>query len=299
MNRILHSQSQHNLQSRDGWDCARDHRRRVMAMLLENASPTKRLCVLGAGNCNDIDLPELADAYREVVLVDLDGDAMLRGVEKQFSGASSPQRSAKIKTVVGDLTGISELLSQAVDAPQNIDSIVAAIEARLQQPPDGLRTERFDTVASVCLLSQLVHSVTETIGAHAQLLSIVQAVRRQHLHLLRHLMQPGGRGILITDFVSSLTAPQLPHVPNDQLPQYVRQLLNQQNFFTGLNPAVLAHQMQTDSQFADGLQRLQSTAPWIWDFGPRQYAVCGFQFDTRRDGPPDAIPQPPQRNNDV
>ena len=50
------------------------HRQRIEA-LLRRSPKGGRLCVLGAGNCNDLDLPELADHFGEIHLVDLDETA--------------------------------------------------------------------------------------------------------------------------------------------------------------------------------------------------------------------------------
>src|SRR5262245_40861383 len=73
-----------NAASRGHWDCYADHRARVTALLRPDpAARPGRLCVLGAGNCNDLDLAALAALYREVHLVDLDPDALAFGVQRQ------------------------------------------------------------------------------------------------------------------------------------------------------------------------------------------------------------------------
>jgi len=50
------------------------HRQRIEVLLRKNPRGA-RLCVLGAGNCNDLDLPELAGHFGEIHLVDLDATA--------------------------------------------------------------------------------------------------------------------------------------------------------------------------------------------------------------------------------
>ena len=60
------------------------HRAQVTRLLLEAGGDSpERLCLLGAGNLNDLDLTALLGRYREVVLVDLDGDAIRRGLNRQ------------------------------------------------------------------------------------------------------------------------------------------------------------------------------------------------------------------------
>src|ERR1700679_4278661 len=52
------------------------HRRRIMDLALRAEGGVA--AVLGAGNCNDVDLPVLASRFEQVHLVDLDAEA-LRG----------------------------------------------------------------------------------------------------------------------------------------------------------------------------------------------------------------------------
>src|SRR5271155_2717787 len=69
--------------SRDAWE-AFGHHRHVITQLLVSAIPwSGRLCVLGAGNSNDLDLGVLRAAYHEVHLVDLDPYALAHGVKHQ------------------------------------------------------------------------------------------------------------------------------------------------------------------------------------------------------------------------
>jgi len=42
-----------------------------------------RLCILGAGNCNDLDFEALSAWYSEITLVDLDLEAVTRAVERR------------------------------------------------------------------------------------------------------------------------------------------------------------------------------------------------------------------------
>src|SRR3954469_2227543 len=61
-----------------------EHRRRLTALALSAAPVTEgTLCVLGAGNCFDLDLSALVDRYQAVHLVDLDAAALDRTVARQ------------------------------------------------------------------------------------------------------------------------------------------------------------------------------------------------------------------------
>src|SRR5437660_103300 len=59
-----------NRETAEGWQPFAEHRARVTGLLLPGA---RRLAVLGAGNCNELDLTALGDAYREIHLADPDG----------------------------------------------------------------------------------------------------------------------------------------------------------------------------------------------------------------------------------
>jgi hypothetical protein len=54
--------------------------------------------------------------------------------------------------------------------------------------------------------------------------------------------------------------------------------VQRRNFFSGVNPALLYQILATDQAFAATIDHLQTLAPWIWDLGPRHYAVCPFRF---------------------
>src|SRR5690349_5752462 len=84
MSRLSDTQVRFNAASRDAWDQYSSHRKVVTEILTAGVSPgPSRLCVLGAGNCNDLDLAALLAVHREVHLVDLDAEALAHGVERQ------------------------------------------------------------------------------------------------------------------------------------------------------------------------------------------------------------------------
>jgi hypothetical protein len=90
------------------------HRKRVTREVLRLA-PRQRICVLGAGNCNDLDLVALRTTFGELHLVDVDGEALALGLERQ--GLS---KDAGIRAHPGvDVAGLRELgttAGAAIDA---------------------------------------------------------------------------------------------------------------------------------------------------------------------------------------
>ncbi len=270
---VAHLQSKRNADSRDGWECFASHRAHVTRLLLNPTDAAdSSLCVLGAGNCNDIDLQQLAAAYSQIDLVDIDGDAIVNGVARQGVAANEAIHCHSI-----DVTGVANLLSAwEPSSPASAGEVVACIQTAKQSRLE-FDNRQFTTVASVCLLSQLLESVMLSVEqSHPQFLELLTCVRREHLRLALDLVQPGGSFVLVTDIVSSVTLPQLDSMPMSELPRLVREAIEQRNFFTGMNPAVITNILQTDPDISSQLSDLCITNPWLWDLGPRRYAVCGF-----------------------
>lgn len=275
MNRIADEQKRLNQESRDRWDRYGLHRDRVTRLLVDSATPGGRLCVLGAGNCNDVDLNALADRCQQIHLVDLDSRALESGVSRQGYGDSE-------RVVVHgdvDVTFMADrLASWTPEHPASNSDLDACLETSRSHLALDLPGP-FDTVASVCLLSQLLDALLITVGErHPRYLEMVMRVRARHLQLLIELLRPGGTGVLIAEFVSSSTFPGLAQIPEARLPETAVQLVNQGNFFTGLNPLIIRGVLEADPELAPALENVRMTEPWLWDFGPRVYLVCAFIF---------------------
>ena len=95
----------------DLWDAFRPHRARVTAVLEEQHrrvfqpddisppwAPKGVLCLLGAGNANDVDLSRLLRRFDMIELVDIDHAAVERGATRQL-GASA--RLARVRLMEG------------------------------------------------------------------------------------------------------------------------------------------------------------------------------------------------------
>jgi hypothetical protein len=273
MNRIADEQRRRNAETRETWDRFRSHRHRVTRLLVDSAATDARLAVLGAGNCNDLDLGALLAAYGQVDLVDLDADALASGVARQgYDGSGRLCLRGDI-----DLTGIADHLSKGSPQRPLSDAELDECLGRMAGHAPLELLVSFDTVASVCLLTQLLESVVTTLGeGHPRCWEMVARVRAHHLGLLLQLVRPGGTGVLVVDFVSSATFPQLAQVPERQLPHVAVELINRRNFFTGVNPFVLRGLFESAPELAPAVEGVRMTAPWLWDFGPRVYLTSAI-----------------------
>jgi hypothetical protein len=259
-----------NLETRREWETFAEHREQTMGLILE-ASNGGRLAVLGAGNCNDLDLARSSEAYADVTLVDVDEPSVTEGVHRQGLAGRSGIRICPV-----DLSDLAATRSVAIGENPSARAIA---EGRARH----LGSSAFDVVASTCVLSQLVLSIVEQYGArHPRCVELVQFERALHLHLLAALLVPGGRALLISDLVSSDTAPDLLRLRPDRLPRKMQDLVARQNFFTGLNPYLIQGQVQGDPLLAERCEGVSLGDPWVWRLTARRgYLVFPITF-TRR-----------------
>ena len=256
-NRILREHQRRNGQSRDAWKWFAAHRARVTELLISHASGS--LCLLGAGNCNDVDLQQLQQHFDEILLVDVDEQALQAGLAAQGCADHSQFQCRQY-----DLHGVTEALEH-----ERSDALLQALAAT---PPPA--AESFDVVASIGLLSQLFDSLRLGLGdGHPDFLRCLRALRERHLRQLIEMARPGGHVLLVTDFVSSDTFPALPVLSDAELQRTVPQLIQDHNFFTGTNPALIHQFLTEDAGCAERLRGVRMISPWLWDFGVRTYAV--------------------------
>jgi hypothetical protein len=276
--RIFQEHLRRNRTTRHRRDTFSHHRARIMKLLARACpEPSASLCILGAGNCNDIELEELAGNYQRVTLVDLDDHALSEALEYL-----PPAARARVRHYGGtDLSGILSTLSAWLPEKPPPD---AAIDAAIRDASVAPLPEigRFDVVASTCLLSQLIDSVIMALGSrHPRFLELTLAVRNRHLRQIVELLNLRGAGVLVTDVVSTDTAPQITRMDESVLHQALVDLIAECNFFTGGNPFAIQAQYQTDSQVAHLVERVEVTIPWRWDIGPKQFLVCAVLFRRR------------------
>ena len=291
-NSLTDQQRERNAAVAGQWSAFQPHRSRVTGLICKDrdqlsseAASSESLCVLGAGNCNDLDLSELLCRFSRIDLVDIDAEALRNGVRSQ-SCADHPG-----VTLYGDcdVTGVWTDLALAKerglsdnDVPsllaKLLDSGVRSLAHEIDRPQNG-----YSVVASTCLLSQLVDALTNCIGQqHQHFLEIAFALRLDHLRLMTELLSGGGRGLLVTDFVSSETIPDLADIPAERLSGYLSMMIDSGNFFTALNPFRILNLFQEDAELAGNVRAFPCEPPWLWDLGPRHYAVTAIPFVKNR-----------------
>ena len=169
-------------------------------------STAGRLCVLGAGNANDLDLPILAGAFEQIHLADLDPEALRQAIERHPELDSCHPAAQRLV----DLSGIAAQLDNLDHPPRSRTTIRRTHHSRSRRHPRRNLPEAFDVVASTCLLSQLMNAAVAAVGeSEPRLLELLAAIRIGHLRLLANVVAPGGTGLLFTDIASSDDTPAI------------------------------------------------------------------------------------------
>lgn len=234
------------------------------------------LCVLGAGNCADIDLEYLGKRFREIHLVDLDDAALERARERQHAALQE-----RIVLHGGrDLSGILQHLDDwserfPGDAELQQTSLQAA-HALLQ----GLGRS-FDVTLSTCVLSQLVLPFQETWVMNEEEWDKLSACTTAvHLATLFGATRPGGAGFMAFDVVSSDHLPGLLDYrerPAEELQAFVeRQVASGEVSLTPAPRDLLG--LLTSSGLGAALSSARITLPWLWDIKSAQQLVYGLGF---------------------
>ena len=271
MNPILREHRRRNSKSRAYWENYATHREIITQQILSVAPSDSggnacgAICLLGAGNCNDVDLLRVATAFDQIHLVDFDNEALAHAYD-----TATDELRRKLRLHSMDTSGIAEQLANWTAQPPSHDtyrqSIEAAALAKLDPDPGS-----FDVVVSCCLLSQLIDSIVLTgVSQDKLFLELLFTIRDRHLDQVWEGTKPNGTAILVSDFISSVALPELEKWTERQLAAAFSHLIDQRNFFTGLNPVVLRNKLAAKNPSREPTIH----GPWIWSVGKRKFGVC-------------------------
>jgi hypothetical protein len=247
-----------NRQGRDGWQRFGPHRDRLQGLLRGCADARASLGVLGAGNLNDLRLEELLDLYAEVHLVDLDVGAVRSALARR---GLVDRPDCRVHGPV-DLTGILDHLPApgTPPAPQAANVLVETLASQGCVIPAA----PFDVTVSAAALTQLLQSVVDSALPRADAVRVSLALRDKHVRDLVSLTRPNGKLVLVTDFVSTTTAPELAHTGAEHLEAAMAHLVVAKNFFTGTNPYRVLALLEEDPRVTSA----RLVDPWLWAVTP-------------------------------
>jgi hypothetical protein len=262
-----------NAQARDAWDRWAPHRAEVMRILRELPLADARIALLGAGHLHDVEFDELLRECAQVHVVDLDADTVGAAINRVPGAADMCTVHAPV-----DLTGALDEIAQA----GLINGAVRAACERLATARCELPGAPFDIVVSLCVLTQLMQSVTDAGVQGAEIPPLSLAIRDKHLRDLLGLTAPGGAFVLVTDFVSTASAPGLTALQSADLEAELARLVAAGNFFTGTNPYRILALLQESEHFAADVESTRFAGPWLWALLPGRQHLAGAIVVRRR-----------------
>ncbi|MEZ6060580.1 MAG: hypothetical protein R3C19_09480 [Planctomycetaceae bacterium] len=288
---LVQIQCQRNAVTKNDGTSYATHRGNVMRLIeataselaVPNDSACERIALLGAGNCLDVDLPRLAELFRGVHLIDIDAAAISDAARRESGDCASVIQHAPVDIAAPLMSLTAEDFRTTGGSTEEVAGLLQRLSS--DEIRAGIPPRSCDAAASLCVLTQLIGSLTEIIGEqHPLFAAAVKAIRVGHLRRMLNLLRPGGIAILVTDIVSSDTAPQLARTQDAQLGPLIRELVNDRNFFTGVNPAVVLSELNMLERLPHGADTAQVFDPWQWQMGPRVFAVYAIRFQAKRPG---------------
>ncbi|MEZ6099377.1 MAG: hypothetical protein R3E01_10425 [Pirellulaceae bacterium] len=302
---VVQSESALNRSTETAWDYYANHRAVTTSLVASSRSllgvarkPT--LCLLGSGNLNDVDLAQLCHEFAELSLIDIDVTAVRNGLSRQQNRHPALiDRLSTFKLLSADLSGLDRLIASQDTLTTSDISVAMLINAfgdfslSTFLTSEGLPS-RFHVVASCSLISQLIRQARSLFSDVGVSNTAAILMRDFHLRTLVDLVEPGGCGVLITDFAGTSTgAPELLHCETPiQLAEMTEAILREKRYFLGLSPTDMYASL-VGPLFSDACDSVELTTPWCWDLGPEKRYLCyGLTFrkklssPTQSDSPP-------------
>ncbi len=240
------------------------HRNQQTELILTSAQ-SGRLCVLGAGNCFDLNLKQIANQFQEVHLVDIDRTALV-GARTRL-----PKNLAKkihIHAPV-DISCANNKLEAWRDMRVTPEALIAfpsqATEALMAKLPAP-----FDCVVSTCLLSQLLLTYRKILGENhvlfdAGLVTLIIA----HFRSLVSLTAASGNCIFVTDISNNKIAPLLGFSSDQNGIPFLLARSAANQIFNYLDPGFLEGLIQQDPVISSNAVLSAPLKAWLWQNGPR------------------------------
>jgi hypothetical protein len=268
--RVADMHAQGNRRSKDDWALYAEHRRRLTATILDLAPVAGgTLCLLGAGNCNDVELPELGARFARIHLVDIDAGALDRARARQ-----APELRARLQLHGGlDLTGMLVHLDRWKNREPEPAALEQATTEGVAALVKALPAGQADLAVSCCLMSQLGWSLETALGATSSgpaadgegaSLELRLATLTVHLRTLAALCRPGGAALLASDIVSSDIYPIDQLEPGTDLAALAERLIADQTVYAGANPLLSARLLRRDLVLKDAFALPTPLPPWLW-----------------------------------
>ncbi len=184
------------------WALYQGHRRRITA-LTRSLQQGTGLCVLGAGNCDDLELGELALAFESAHVVDIDAEALAAGVCR----LPPASRDRVVQHGNVDLAGHADQLLAWERGVPALTTLLPSAGAAAAAQLGAIAAGPFDVVLSSCLLTQLWVPLKRTLvlslGEWQRVFALLSLT---HLLTMAQLVRPGGSALLVTEVTTGSAA---------------------------------------------------------------------------------------------
>lgn len=226
-----------------------------------------RLCVLGAGNCGDLDLERLATRYRSIHLVDIDAEALERATRRQ----SASTRAALVSIAPLDLSGLLEPLECWKNMRITSDEMLAHPVRAARSITDSIGGP-FEVVVSACVLSQMHLSVRNGLtDSHPLFQAAGYTLNLTHLHTLARLATPAsGVALLVSDVATEQMAPLDRAGALGDLRGMLEHQLSVGSVFDAVRPDALVAIACDDPGLVRDFGLSNIVDAWVWKNGPRR-----------------------------
>jgi hypothetical protein len=239
------------------WELYAGHRARLTEALATLGRNTGgRLCLLGAGRCNDVDLEALAAIFTEIHLVDLDAAAIGEAIARQ----PAVVRAKLVRHAPVDLSGFSKRLKKWKAAPPTVQALDATTAAAARSLVSSLPGP-FEVAASACVLTQMSFHLREALGEdHPALVAARTALVNLHVGTLVGLTSATGASLFVSDVLSSTHYPLDALAPDANLGVVLRDAVGSGKFYHAAHPELVAVTLRAHAQGAN----VELLEPWLW-----------------------------------
>jgi hypothetical protein len=251
-----------------------DHRRHLMA-LLASVGGGREIAILGAGNCTDLDLEQLARDFSRIHLFDLDGEALERARES----FAAPARGRVMTHSAFDLSGLLGRLDEWGERFPDVAGLQRAAAEAIHALRRRIR-QRFHVVLSDCILSQLLVPFRQhwlLPDPTWNLLS--ETITGIHLATVAGSVAEGGHGIIAFDVIDSSMAPELQGMSAHDAAALEEVVCEHSARGSIVHPSEMVRRLSAP-ELAPFIELPRLTGPWLWNTGDTQL-VYGLSFDRR------------------
>lgn len=274
-----------NQSTANQWQTFTRHREVLTELLLADVPRGSELslCVLGAGNCNDLDLPRLLEHYAEIHLLDLDPSALERALLRHGLTGMAPialHGGVDFTAALDKLPRWARMQVTAEEMAAHPGAAASEVGARLGR--------QFDRVLSPCVWTQFQLHALRVLGAQHRLLELVHyTLGLTHLRVVGALLAPGGRALLATELTANTLTDLSAIDPEAEPLALLQALVAAGKVIAVATPERVLGPLLDDPILQRDFRTSGPVRAWRWSQGPdRSYLAYACWVQSKRSPPP-------------